>query len=117
MAKWRILWAALWGPIDTVDRFCSDVRVKFFLPLAILGALALSGCNTIENRRSLYSNQKVHGPYTRELEEGTWGNPKTVDEEYAEAKAEKRRPKIVPGEKKAVTPSAPVVTPDPTLPQ
>jgi len=93
------------------------LTVKFFVPLALLGVLALSGCNTIENRRSLYTTERVHGPYTRELEEGTWGNPKTVDEEYAEARAQKHRPKIIPGEKKPVSGSTPVVNPDAALPQ
>jgi len=90
--------------------------VKFFVPLALFAVLALSACNTIENRRSLYSTQRVHGPYTRQLEEGTWGNPKTVDQEYAEAQAQKRRPKIIPGEKKARPGVAPAVTPDAPLP-
>ena len=84
--------------------------VKFSLPLALLAVLAFSACNTLENRRSLYSNEKVHGPYTRELEEGTWGNPKTIDQQYAEQRAEGRRPKLTPGETKKVpstpTPSA-----------
>ncbi|MDR3402692.1 MAG: hypothetical protein P4L99_09350 [Chthoniobacter sp.] len=90
--------------------------MKFFVPLALFAVLALTACNTIENRRSLYSTQKVHGPYTRQLEEGNWGNPKTVDEEYAEAQAEKRRPKIIPGEKKPATTVVPAVTPDAPLP-
>ncbi|MEP6669962.1 MAG: hypothetical protein ABJF10_12460 [Chthoniobacter sp.] len=89
--------------------------MKFFVPLALLGALALSACNTLENRRSLYTTQKVHGPYTRELEEGTWGNPKTVDEEYSEMRAEKHRPKIIPGEKKPAGATVPAVAP--ALPQ
>jgi hypothetical protein len=80
-----------------MGRFCSDGLVKFSLPLACLAALALCACNTLENRRSLYSTQKVHGPYTRELEEGTWGNPKTVDEQYADTQAQKRYPKLIPG--------------------
>jgi len=91
--------------------------VKFFVPLALLGALALSACNTLENRRSLYTTQKVHGPYTRELEEGTWGHPKTVEDQYAEAKTEKRRPKIIPGEKKPAGTAVPAATPDAALPQ
>ena len=81
--------------------------VKFSLPLAIFAALALCACNTIENRRSLYTTEKVHGPYTRQLNEGTWGNPQTVDEQYAETQAAKRYPKVIPGEKKpeAIPPS------------
>jgi hypothetical protein len=95
--------------------------VKFSLPLAFLAALTLCACNTIENRRSLYSTEKVHGPYTRELEEGTWGNPKTVDQQYAETQAQKRYPKIMAGEKKPAssTPKGnyvPATNPDAPLP-
>lgn len=92
-------------PVDTAGRFCSHSRVKFFLPLALLAAFALSACNTIENRRSLYSTEKVHGPYTRSLEEGTWGRTKTADEQFEESQAQKRYPKFIPGEKKTVKPS------------
>jgi len=80
--------------------------VKFFLPLALFAAFALSACNTIENRRSLYSNEKVHGPYTRSLEEGTATTyTKTADEQYHESQREKRYPKMIPGEKKTIKPS------------
>jgi hypothetical protein len=85
-----------------MERFCSHARVKFFLPLALLAAFALSACNTIENRRSLYSNEKVHGPYTRSLEEGNWSDTKTAEEQYQDSQKQKRLPKLVPGEKKAV---------------
>lgn len=92
-------------PVDTTGRFCSHARVKFFLPLALLAAFALSACNTIENRRSLYSNEKVHGPYTRSLEEGTAAYPKTADQQYHESQREKHYPKVIPGEKKTLKPS------------
>ena len=75
--------------------------VKFVLPLTLVAAFALSACNTIENRRSLYHNTKVHGPYTRSLEEGTWGETKPVDEQYSETQAQKKRPKLTPGQKKS----------------
>jgi hypothetical protein len=69
--------------------------VKFLLPLVLFVAFAFSACNTIENRRNFYTNQKVHGPYTRELEEGNWGNPQTVDQQYDETRREARRPKLI----------------------
>jgi hypothetical protein len=69
--------------------------VKFLLPVALFVAFVFSACNTLENRRSLYWNEKVQGPYTRELEEGTWGNPQTVDQQYAQARREARRPKLI----------------------
>jgi hypothetical protein len=94
--------------------------VKFLLPLALAAAFAFSACNTIENRRSLYTNQKVHGPYTTALEEGTWGNPKSVDQEYAESQRSKKEPKLVPGEKRSSESSSSstlVPTPETELPK
>jgi hypothetical protein len=73
--------------------------VKFLFPLALLATFALSACNTIENRRSLYTTEKVHGPYTRQLEEGTWGNPQTVQQQYADQQRTGRAPKLLPGAK------------------
>ena len=61
-------------------------RVKFALPLALCLVFATTACNTIENRRSLYSPKKADGPYTRSLREGTWNKAKTVDEQYEESK-------------------------------
>lgn len=37
---------------------------------ALLPLLLLVSCTTLENRRDLYSPQKVDGPYTRMLREG-----------------------------------------------
>lgn len=75
--------------------------MKSLFPLVLVAAVALSACDTLTNRRSLYTYQKVHGPYTRQLEEGTWGHPKTVSQEYAEQQKVKKGPKLIPGEKKA----------------
>jgi len=90
--------------------------VKFLLPLALVAALALSACNTLENRRSLYSYQKVHGPYTRALEEGTWGNPKPVDEEYREGQRSKNQPKLIYEKKSSSGSGVSVPTPETELP-
>jgi hypothetical protein len=65
--------------------------VKFALPFVVVLAFALSACNTVENRRSLYSPNKGSGPYTRTLEDGSWKKNKSIDEQYAEAQAEKKR--------------------------
>lgn len=43
--------------------------VKSLLPLGIF-ILAFASCTTLENRRDLYSPQKVEGPYTRMLKDG-----------------------------------------------
>jgi hypothetical protein len=91
--------------------------VKSLLPLVLVLAFALSACNTLTNRRSMYADQKVHGTYTRELEEGTVGKHQTVDQQYSESQAEKRYPKLVPGEKKPATPATGVTTPPTALPQ
>lgn len=46
-----------------------DACVKrALLPLAFV-ALCLCSCTTLQNRRDLYSEQKVDGPYTRMLRE------------------------------------------------
>ena len=109
------------APVDTTGGFCSDARVKFLLPLALFAAFALSACNTIENRRSLYTNEKVHGPYTRSLEEGTWGNPQTVDEQYDASRQVARRPKVIQSKPAATQPSGAVAVPssgaDAAMPQ
>ena len=46
------------------------------LPLSLLAlvacALSLCACNTLANRRSLYSPKKGEGYWTRSLQEGTW---------------------------------------------
>lgn len=56
------------------DRLFTAIRitvrsVKSLLPLGIV-VLALASCTTLENRRDLYSPQKVEGPYTRMLKDG-----------------------------------------------
>ena len=60
-------------------------RVKFALPLILCLAFAMTACNTIENRRSVYAPKKADGPYTRSLNEGSWDDRKTVDEQYQES--------------------------------
>ncbi len=70
--------------------------VKFALPLALCLAFATSACNTIENRRSVYAPKKADGPYTRALEDGTWDDPKTVDQEYADARRARARQRTAP---------------------
>ena len=65
-------------------------RVKFALPFSLFLAFAMSACNTIENRRSEYAPKKADGPYTRSLEDGSWQNPKSVDQQYAEAQRAKK---------------------------
>jgi hypothetical protein len=95
--------------------------VKFLLPLVLFAALALSACNTLTNRRAMYWNHKVYGPYSQQLADGSWGRRKTVDQQYAETQARKRHPKIIPGEKKPVPSSTggrivPESSPDAALP-
>jgi hypothetical protein len=85
--------------------------VKFFLPLVVFLACGLAACNTVENRRSVYSPVKANGPYTRSLKDGSWKERKTVDVEYREAKVQKRRARTV-APAPAVAPS-PVTAPLP----
>lgn len=83
-------------------------RVKFVLPFLLVLAFAVTGCNTIENRRSLYSPKKADGPATRALKDGTWEQQKTVDQQYAEAQQMKKQGRVAP----AAAPSAPQATPE-----
>jgi hypothetical protein len=52
-------------------------RVKSTIPLlALLAfvAFGFSACNTLADRRDLYSPVKANGPYTRSLHDGTWAD-------------------------------------------
>ena len=68
--------------------------MKFVLPLLLCLAFVFSACDTIENRRSFYAPKKADGPYTRALEDGTWDEQKTVDEQYREARRLKAQPQF-----------------------
>lgn len=48
--------------------------MKSALSLLILAAFSISlcGCDTLANRRSLYSPSKGEGYWTRTLDDGTW---------------------------------------------
>ena len=74
--------------------------VKFALPFALCLAFAMTACNTIENRRSLYAPKKADGPYTRSLQDGSWQHEKPVNEEYEASKRER------PANKSAAPPPA-----------
>ncbi len=81
--------------------------VKFVLPFLLVLAFAVTGCNTIENRRSLYAPKKADGPYTRALQDGTWDEQKTVDQQYAAAAQQKKK-----GAHSAPAPAAPTAKPE-----
>lgn len=47
--------------------------VKFITPfLLVVAGIALSACETAQNRRSLYAPPKASGPYTEALKTGSW---------------------------------------------
>jgi hypothetical protein len=98
-------------PVDSVPMRA----VKFFLPLVVLLACGLSACNTVENRRSLYSPARANGPYTRSLQDGSWRDrtAKPVDQEYAEAKKKKKQSRPVAPVTKPAAAHAPVSAPLP----
>jgi hypothetical protein len=88
-------------------------RVKFVLPFLLVLTFAVTGCNTIENRRSLYSPKKADGPYTRALQDGTWDEQKTVDEQYAESQRMKKQSRVAPAAKAPqAAPGYPQATPE-----
>ena len=49
-----------------------DTCVNSVLLLLAFLAISLCSCSTLQNRRDLYSEQKVNGPYTRLLKERRW---------------------------------------------
>ena len=46
--------------------------VKSITPFLLLAAIALTACETPQNRRSLYAPAKSSGPYTEALKTGSW---------------------------------------------
>jgi hypothetical protein len=62
------------GPLTAPE--CSvpmrAVKLSLSLLLLVSCALSLCACNTLANRRSLYSPKKGEGYWTRTLDEGTW---------------------------------------------
>ena len=46
--------------------------VKLITPFLLLVAVALTACETPQNRRSLYAPAKASGPYTDALKTGSW---------------------------------------------
>jgi len=55
--------------------------MKIFLLLPVVAMLLTASCTTLENRRYLWEEQKVEGPYTRMLQERPWPWPgKTSDQ-------------------------------------
>jgi hypothetical protein len=50
--------------------------VKIFLLLPVASLVLATSCTTLENRRYLWDEQKVEGPYTRMLKERPWPWPR-----------------------------------------
>ena len=46
--------------------------MKFITPFLLLAAVALTACETPQNRRSLYAPATSSGPYTEALKTGSW---------------------------------------------
>ncbi|MFM8364147.1 MAG: hypothetical protein ACKOAS_03255 [Verrucomicrobiota bacterium] len=62
--------------------------MKFFLLLPIAALTLATSCTTLENRRYLWEEQKVEGPYTRMLDKKPWPWPrKSVDAGEASTQA------------------------------
>ena len=60
--------------------------VKFITPFLLLVTVALTACETPQNRRSLYAPAKSSGPYTDALKTGSWRRG-----EYPAPKVEKKK--------------------------
>ena len=64
--------------------------VKFITPFLLLVALALTACETLQNRRSLYAPARASGPYTDALRTGSWQRG-----EYPTPKAETKKADVM----------------------
>ncbi|MEO7317807.1 MAG: hypothetical protein ABIZ56_02335 [Chthoniobacteraceae bacterium] len=60
--------------------------MKFITPFLLIAAVALTACETAQNRRSLYAPAKASGPYAQALETGSWKRG-----EYPEPKVETKK--------------------------
>ena len=65
--------------------------VKFTTPFLLLVAVALTACETPQNRRSLYAPAKASGPYTDALKTGSWKRG-----EYPAPKVQQKKEDAVP---------------------
>ena len=72
--------------VDTRARICSDAPVKSITPFLLIAAVALTACETNQNRRSLYAPARASGPYTEALKTGSWKRG-----EYPEPKVETKK--------------------------
>ena len=61
--------------------------VKFITAFLLLVAVALTACETPQNRRSLYAPAKASGPYTEALKTGSWRRG-----EYPALKEQQKKP-------------------------
>lgn len=94
--------------------------VKLSLSLLTLGffALSLCACNTLANRRALYSPKKGDGYWTRSLEDGTYKErgTQTADVTVRRGGAPVSEPAPVPPPPPTELPSEPAITtPEPAL--
>ena len=81
------------------------VKLSLSLPALVACSLLLCACNTLADRRSLYSPKKGEGYWTRTLHEGTWKKrgTKPVDETVKKGGTRSNQP-------------APVTVPTPSTP-
>jgi len=64
--------------VDTARQICSHNAVKYAFSLVLAVSVLLASCNTLANRRSLYSPTKQHGPWTKKSEENQPPPPKRI---------------------------------------
>ena len=65
--------------------------MKFITPFLLIAAVALTACETPQNRRSLYAPAKSSGPYTEALRTGSWRRG-----EYPAPKVQEKKQEIAP---------------------
>jgi hypothetical protein len=94
------------------------VKLSLSLPALFVGALSLCACNTLADRRSLYSPKKGDGYWTRTLHEGTWKERGTKPADTTVKKGGHRAAEptpVVPAPPNAPLPEAEPGTPPPAL--
>jgi hypothetical protein len=91
------------------------VKISLSLPALLLCVLSLCACDTLANRRSLYSPKKGEGYWTRTLHEGTWRDRGTKPADTTVKKGSRART-TAPAPNAPAAPSAPLPEPEVSTP-
>lgn len=89
------------------------VKLSLFLLALVASAIFFPGCDTLANRRSMYSPKKGDGYWTKTLHDGSWRKrgPKPADETVTRGGSRQAQPATQP-----VPPPPPPPLPEPAAP-